>query len=127
MSRSPYSVVRSSLLRTTCPRCDKACFQHAVYTRVLHDVGDLVAGRPRDIHLTYSRHRCTRCNKFFNADMSNCALPKAITPIASLPCPSDSSWRTACPIEPPADTCGGIIGFLSPTPPSKTGWRPGGK
>jgi hypothetical protein len=40
-------------------------------------VGDLVGGRPRDIHLVYSQHRCTRCRKYFNADMSDYALPKA--------------------------------------------------
>jgi hypothetical protein len=33
----------------------------------------------------------------------------------------------ACPIKPPAGTCGVIIGFSSPLPPSRTGWRPGGK
>lgn len=60
-----------------CPRCGKRCFRQTVYTRVLHDLGDLVAGRPRDIHLTYSQHRCTTCNKFFNADTSVYALPKA--------------------------------------------------
>jgi hypothetical protein len=63
--------------RRPCPRCDKACYRHAVCTRVLHDVGDLVAGRPRDIYLVYSQHRCTRCRKYFNADMSDYALPKA--------------------------------------------------
>lgn len=60
-----------------CPRCGKSCFRHAVATRVLHDVGDLVAGRPRDIHLLYSRHRCTKCKSFFNADTSEYALPKS--------------------------------------------------
>jgi len=40
-------------------------------------VGDLVAGRPRDIHIVYSQHRCTHCRKYFNADMSDYALPKA--------------------------------------------------
>jgi len=45
--------------------------------RILHDVGDLVLGRPRDIHVVYSQHRCTRCRKHFNADMSDYALPKA--------------------------------------------------
>ena len=35
---------------------------------MLHDVGDLIAGRPRDIELVYSQHRCTQCNSFFNAD-----------------------------------------------------------
>jgi hypothetical protein len=44
---------------------------------VLHDVGDLVGGRPRDIHLEYSQHRCTKCQKSFNADMSDYAWPKA--------------------------------------------------
>jgi hypothetical protein len=44
---------------------------------VLHDVGDLVGGRPRDIHLEYSQHRCTKCRKSFNADMSDYAWPKA--------------------------------------------------
>src|SRR6202008_2205181 len=41
--------------------------------------------------------------------------------------PSDSSWRTACPIKPPVGTCGAITAFSFPTPPSKTVWRPGGK
>jgi hypothetical protein len=60
-----------------CPFCDKACFRHGVFTRVLHDLGDLVSGRPRDIHLVYSQHRCSKCRKFFNADTSDHALPKA--------------------------------------------------
>lgn len=60
-----------------CPRCDKACGRDRVCTRVLHDVGDLVSGRPRAIHLVYSQHYCTHCRKYFNADMSAYALPKA--------------------------------------------------
>ena len=63
-----------------CPRCDQPSFRHAVFTRVLHDVGDLVSGRPREIHLTYSQHRCPHCTKFFNVDTSDYALPKAQTP-----------------------------------------------
>ena len=63
--------------RCPCPGCDQLGFRHAVFTRVLHDVGDLVAGRPREIHLTYSQHRCPRCAKFFNVDTSDYALPKA--------------------------------------------------
>ena len=60
-----------------CPRCGSTCFRHGWATRVLHDVGDLVAGRPRDIHLAYSRHWCSVCRKAFNADTSEYALPKA--------------------------------------------------
>jgi hypothetical protein len=44
---------------------------------VLHDLGDLRSSRPHDIHLTYSVHYCTECNKYFNADMSDLALPGA--------------------------------------------------
>ena len=60
-----------------CERCGKRCFRHHVFTRILHDVGDLVSGRPRDIHLVYSQHRCTACGRFFNADSSDYAPPKA--------------------------------------------------
>ena len=60
-----------------CPRCEKHCFRNRTCTRMLHDVGDLVSGRPRDIELVYSQHRCTKCHKDFNADMSDYALPKA--------------------------------------------------
>ena len=60
-----------------CPFCGKSCFRSRTGRRVLHDVGDRVAGRPCDIHLAYSQHRCTRCRKHFNADMSDYAAPKA--------------------------------------------------
>ena len=61
----------------SCPYCGKRCHRHDTCTRVLHDVGDLVDGRPRDIHLEYSQHRCTTCGKTFNVDMSDYAWPKA--------------------------------------------------
>lgn len=60
-----------------CPACGRSCFRSRPGKRILHDVGDLVSGRPRDIHLIYSQHRCTRCRLYFNADMSDYALPKS--------------------------------------------------
>jgi hypothetical protein len=48
-----------------------------VFTRVLHDVGDLVSARPRDIHLVYAQYHGPRCRTYFNADMADYALPKA--------------------------------------------------
>jgi hypothetical protein len=36
-----------------------------------------VAGRPRDIRLTYSQHHCTRCRRYFTANLSDLAAPKA--------------------------------------------------
>jgi hypothetical protein len=47
------------------------------FTRTLHDLGDPVGGRPREIRLTYSQHHCTRCRHYFTADMSDLAAPKA--------------------------------------------------
>jgi hypothetical protein len=61
--------------RLPCPRCSKSCFRNRTRSRVLHDVGDLVAGRPRHVELVYSQHRCTKCNSFFNADLKAAALP----------------------------------------------------
>jgi transposase len=63
-----------------CPRCGKRCERDRVFTRVLHDVGDLVSARPRDIHLVYAQYHCSRCRKYFTADMSDYAVPKAHYP-----------------------------------------------
>ena len=43
--------------------------------RLLHDLGDPRTERPVDIYVTYSQHLCSRCKKYFNADMSDLALP----------------------------------------------------
>jgi hypothetical protein len=59
-----------------CPRCGKSCYRDRTRHRVLHDVGDLVSGRPRDIHLTYSQHYCGKCHKYFNADTADLAAAK---------------------------------------------------
>lgn len=58
-----------------CPHCGKSAYRDRRVKRVLHDLGDLVSGRPHDIHLTYSQHYCTKCKKYFNADMSDLAPP----------------------------------------------------
>jgi len=60
-----------------CPRCGKSCYRDKTFTRTLHDVGDLVSGRPRAIELTCSQHHCTKCRKYFNADATDLAPPKA--------------------------------------------------
>jgi hypothetical protein len=75
----PARIIRRSrnFKHRDCPSCGKRCYRHDTCLRVLHDVGDLVGGRPRDLHLEYSQHRCTKCRKSFNADMSDYAVPKA--------------------------------------------------
>jgi hypothetical protein len=41
----------------------------------LHDLGCLLRGRPRVLHVAYSRHYCARCRLPFSADLSDLAPP----------------------------------------------------
>jgi transposase len=70
-------IVRQSrnFKRRPCPVCGHSAYRDRKIHRTLHDVGDLIAGRPRDVHLLYSRHFCTNCRRTFNADVSDLALP----------------------------------------------------
>lgn len=61
--------------RRPCPRCGRRAYRLRSVNRLLHDVGDLVSGRPHDFLLTYSQHHCPHCGHYFNADMSDLALP----------------------------------------------------
>jgi transposase len=74
----PKMVRRSrNYKRRRCPRCENSAYRLRSVTRVLHDLGDSRSGRPRDIMVTYSQHRCPHCNCYFNADMDDLALPKS--------------------------------------------------
>jgi hypothetical protein len=74
----PKIVRRSrSYLRRKCPHCGHSAYRDHVFTRTLHDLGDLVANRPRDIGVTYSQHCCSKCRRYFNADISDLADPNA--------------------------------------------------
>src|SRR4051812_24479719 len=53
--------------------------------------------------------------------------PRPTTPTESWRWLSGWWWKTTCPIRPPVGTSGATIGSSSPSPPSRTGWRPGGK
>ena len=61
--------------RRPCPRCGHSAYRDRVFRRTLHDLGDLTAGRPCDVVLTYSQHYCTVCRKYFNADCTDLADP----------------------------------------------------
>jgi hypothetical protein len=60
-----------------CPRCGKSCPRDRIFHRILHDLGDPVGGRPRDLQVTSSQHHCRRCPPYFTADLSDLAAPKA--------------------------------------------------
>jgi hypothetical protein len=60
-----------------CPECERSCHRHRILQRTLHDLGDPVSERPRDLLVTYSQHYCCKCKSYFNVDMSDLALPKS--------------------------------------------------
>jgi ribosomal protein S27AE len=62
--------------RRRCPRCGRRAGRVRGVQRTLHDLGDPKSGRPCDLHVKYSQHRCPRCKIYFNADMDDLALPK---------------------------------------------------
>ncbi len=61
----------------TCPNCGRSAYRLRTVVRRLHDLGDLVSGKPRDIQITYSQHHCLGCDGYFSAEMEDLAPPKA--------------------------------------------------
>jgi hypothetical protein len=70
----PYS---RNDLRQPCPRCGHSAYRDKQSHRTLHDLGNLDLWCPRDLIVTYSQHYCTKCHKYFNADLSDLA-PRAV-------------------------------------------------
>src|SRR6516164_4939194 len=68
----PYS---RNDIRQACPRCGHAAYRDKQYQRALHDLGNLDLWCPRDLVITYSRHYCTKCRKYFSMDLSDLAPP----------------------------------------------------
>ncbi len=61
--------------RRRCPRCRRPCYRDSRGRRRLHDLGDVRSGRPRELEIVYSKHRCERCKTYFSADLSKLAPP----------------------------------------------------
>src|SRR5882757_507424 len=59
----------------TCPTCQRPATRLRTACRTLHELGDMLSGRPRELQVTYSQHRCRHCNHYFNADMLDLATP----------------------------------------------------
>jgi hypothetical protein len=75
----------------------------------------------------YFQHYCTRCRKYFNADMTDVASPGSHNPDGSSTPLSAWSSRTAYRLAPPVGASGAIIACSSRTPRSRTGSRTGGE
>jgi transposase-like protein len=61
--------------RRPCPRCGHRAYRDGRGRRTLHDLGNPLTGRPCDLILIHSRPYCSRCRKYFNADMTDLADP----------------------------------------------------
>jgi transposase len=72
-------VVRKSrnYKRRCCPMCGHGASRLRSVERTLHDLGDSYSGRPQNVAVHYSQHRCSQCNGYFNANMDDLALPKS--------------------------------------------------
>ena len=74
----PKTITRSrDFKRRPCPDCDHSAYRDRRMQRTLHDLGDPRSERPVDLLVRFSQHYCSRCKKYFNADMSDLALPGA--------------------------------------------------
>jgi len=83
--------------RQPCPRCGHAAYWDKQPHRALHDLGNLDLWCPRDLVVTYLQHYCTKCQKYFNADLSDLAPPGSqYGPLPSTyPSVISSSFETA--------------------------------
>ena len=59
-----------------CPGCGHQAFRDRTFVRSLHDVGDLVSGRPHELRITYSQHYCSVCRHCFSVDLVDLAPPR---------------------------------------------------
>ncbi len=61
--------------RRLCPRCGRSAFRNGLTHRTLHDLGDPCTGRPKQLRLTCSVHRCSRCRHSFVIDTTDLVPP----------------------------------------------------
>jgi hypothetical protein len=72
----PQVVLRSrNFRRLPCPQCGRGAQRVRSRCRHLHDLGDLVMERPREVQLTYSQHHCSGCGIHFDAELPGLAFP----------------------------------------------------
>jgi transposase len=62
--------------RCACPTCGTMSPRTYTRNRKLYDIGDLTSGRPCQVTVKYSQHRCERCTKYFSVDTHDLAEDK---------------------------------------------------
>src|SRR5215831_13860229 len=120
----PYS---RNATRQPCPRCRHSAYRDKQSHRTLHDLGNHDAWCPRDLLVTYSQHYCTKCRKYFRADLSDLAPPGSQYTHRVIALAVRIVVEDGCPTARRVGTCGATIASLCPLPRSKTGSRLGEK
>ena len=120
---------RSYFRRRRCPGCGRPAYRYDLGRRTLHDLGDLRRGRPLDLRVVYSKHRCDRRRHPLRGRpwLRPGPASLATTPTGSSLCPYAWWRRTGYPIGRPPGICGVTTASLFPTPRSRTGSRGGEK
>jgi len=75
LPRPNVSIRSRNYRRRPCPRCGHSSYRDGTARRTLHDLGDPLTGRPRDVVVLHSQHYCSKCRRYFNADMTDLADP----------------------------------------------------
>ena len=113
--------------RRRCAGCGHSARRYGVAHRRLHDLGDSRRGRPIDLVLLQSQHRCPTCRRCFLADVSDLALPKSRYTLRVQRTAVRLAIEDGLPIGRPVGICGGTTASLSPGLRSRTGSRRLGK
>ena len=113
--------------RHPCPRCGHSAYRDKQSQRTLHDLGNLDVWCPRDLVVTYSQHYCTKCQKYFNADLSELAPPGSQYTHRVIDLAVRLVVEDGLPYRPASWHLWRDHRVLSPLPRSRIGWRRGGK
>ena len=114
--------------RRRCPHCGHAAYRNGLGSRTLHDLSTLQTGRPLDLSVRYSKHRCPACRPLLQCrSVRPGPAREPLHPPGHLGGrPFGGRGRLALPHR-LAGTSGATTASLSPTPPSRTGSRRRGK
>ena len=114
----PYSLHD---IRQPCPRCGHSAYRDKQSHRTLHDLGKLDGGVLVILPVTYSQHYCTKCRKYFSADLSDLAPPGSQYTHRVIDLAVRSCRGRLCPIAQRVGTGGATIASLCPLRPFRTG------
>jgi hypothetical protein len=75
LPKTRVSIRSRNYRRRPYPYCGHSAYRDRLGRRTLHDLGNPLTGRLRDLVVLSSQHYCSRCRKYFNANMSDLADP----------------------------------------------------